>query len=390
MKNKYMKSELKIRMVVMFTMLLFLIQSTLQAQHSVARKWNEILLLAIRNDFARPPVHARNLFHVSAAMYDAWAAYDPVATPWLLGKWNGNFYCSFDGVSVPVNSIEAREAAISYAAYRIIAERFKNSPGRDVSLPAARDLMTELGYDPEYIEFDYTSGNPADLGNYIAKKLLEFGLQDGSNESGFYQSRFYSPSNPPLIMTDKGNPFLINPNRWQPLFLETFIDQSGNVVPSGAANFLSPEWGGVTPFSLKSSERVRYQRDGDTYEVYHDPGPPPLLQTDGGGTSSDYKWGFTLVSKWGAHLDHTDGVVWDVSPGSIGNVTVTPTTSAAMRSFYAEDQKQYLGSGHSINPKTGQPYASQLVPRGDYTRVWPSFGQMDPILKLHPDTGLPF
>ena len=29
-------------------------------QVSVAREWNEILLEAIRNDFARPTVHARN------------------------------------------------------------------------------------------------------------------------------------------------------------------------------------------------------------------------------------------------------------------------------------------------------------------------------------------
>ena len=46
---------------------------------SVARQWNEELLEAIRRDFARPTVHARNLFHVSAAMWDAWAAYDPQA-----------------------------------------------------------------------------------------------------------------------------------------------------------------------------------------------------------------------------------------------------------------------------------------------------------------------
>ena len=46
---------------------------------SVARQWNDELLEAIRNDFARPTVHARNLYHVAVAMWDAWAAYDPVA-----------------------------------------------------------------------------------------------------------------------------------------------------------------------------------------------------------------------------------------------------------------------------------------------------------------------
>ena len=42
---------------------------------SVARQWNEQMLSAIRLDYARPTVHARNLYHVSVAMWDAWAAY---------------------------------------------------------------------------------------------------------------------------------------------------------------------------------------------------------------------------------------------------------------------------------------------------------------------------
>ena len=56
------------------------------SQHSVAREWNEMLLTSIRGDFARPTVHARNLFHISSAMYDAWAAYDTLSENYLLGK----------------------------------------------------------------------------------------------------------------------------------------------------------------------------------------------------------------------------------------------------------------------------------------------------------------
>ena len=44
------------------------------ATHSVARIWNEATLPSIRHDWARPTVHARNLWHTSALMYDAWAA----------------------------------------------------------------------------------------------------------------------------------------------------------------------------------------------------------------------------------------------------------------------------------------------------------------------------
>ena len=54
--------------------------------HSVARMWNEVLLDAIRNDLARPTVHARNLFHTSILMYDSWAIYTPEAETYLLGK----------------------------------------------------------------------------------------------------------------------------------------------------------------------------------------------------------------------------------------------------------------------------------------------------------------
>ncbi|MEQ9166907.1 MAG: hypothetical protein RLO12_11660, partial [Fulvivirga sp.] len=65
---------------------LSLICSLAAAQHSVARKWNDALLDGIRTDFARPTVHARNIFHTSVAMYDAWAAFESEAKPYLLRR----------------------------------------------------------------------------------------------------------------------------------------------------------------------------------------------------------------------------------------------------------------------------------------------------------------
>ena len=38
---------------------------------TVARQWNAENLAAIRIDFPAPTVHARNLFHLSVAMWDA-------------------------------------------------------------------------------------------------------------------------------------------------------------------------------------------------------------------------------------------------------------------------------------------------------------------------------
>ena len=51
---------------------------------SVARRWDEALLDAIRRALPAPTVHARNLFHTSAAMWDAWAAYDPNAVGYFV------------------------------------------------------------------------------------------------------------------------------------------------------------------------------------------------------------------------------------------------------------------------------------------------------------------
>ena len=71
----------------LFFLLLFLFNiSSLESQNSVARNWNEELLEAIRNDYARPTVHARNLFHSSILMYDAWAIFDEDAETIFLGK----------------------------------------------------------------------------------------------------------------------------------------------------------------------------------------------------------------------------------------------------------------------------------------------------------------
>ncbi|MDG2152346.1 MAG: hypothetical protein P8K10_00250, partial [Crocinitomicaceae bacterium] len=73
------------------------------AQHSVAHDWNEILLEAIRNDFARPTVHARNLFHHSIIAYDAWAAYEPQRDTYFLGKTTHGYSCDFLGINIPLD-----------------------------------------------------------------------------------------------------------------------------------------------------------------------------------------------------------------------------------------------------------------------------------------------
>jgi len=348
----------------------------LNEERSVARLWNEALLTAIRTDYARPTVHARNLFHTSVVMYDAWAAYDDVATTYLLGKNLSGFSCSFDRVSLPTpaNKNELRKEAISYAAYRLLSHRFKRLPGVSNPQAAFDRFLTEFGYDPKFISTDYSSGSAAALGNYIAKCMIQFGLQDGANEKYAYVPLAYRPVNPYLAPSIAGNPEVVDPNRWQPLALEQYIDQSGNLLPSGVAEFLGPEWGRVEPFSLNKADAKVFKRKGFEYRVYHDPGVPPMIDLEnGGGRSDEYKWNFSLVSIWSSHLDHSDGVMWDISPGAMGNVQTLPKTYDEAQTFYDLMRGGDPGRGRSVNPHTGKPYKPNLVPRGDYGRVLAEF-----------------
>ena len=107
------------------------------AQHSVARAWDDTMLESIKRDRVRPPVQARNLFHLSVAMYDAWAAYDPAVRPYFFGE------------KISAKDVEAaRHESISYAAYRLMKHRFALSPNVAAINTILDARLTALGYAP--------------------------------------------------------------------------------------------------------------------------------------------------------------------------------------------------------------------------------------------------
>ena len=340
-----------------------------QPHHSVARKWNEVLLQAIRNDFARPTVHARNLFHTSAAMYDAWSAVTSSGDLWLLGRERAGETCSFDGFADAEDVQAAARAAISFAAYRMIRHRFRDSPGIADTYRDTDTLMQALSLDHGLDSLAYQSGSLEALGNYIADCYIRFGLADGANEENDYANRWYVPVNDPLEPALPGNPNITDLNRWQPLELEQFIDQSGHPV-SGTPEFLGPEWGAVVPFALREEDLTTYERDGFEYRVYHDPGEPPMI---GGRLAESYKWAFSLVAVWASHLSPDDRVMMDIAPSSIGNIQSYPSAFEDYPEFYNRESGGDPGTGYALNPTTGAPYAQQEVPRGDYSRVLAEF-----------------
>lgn len=366
------------------TLVIISVHSSSAQQNSVARQWSETQLSCIRKYFAKPTVHARHLSHVSVAMYDAWAVYDDEAQPYFLGQTWGGFNCPFNGIPMPADGdlIAAQEKAISYAAYRTLWNRYTIfAPGANLLTIQGylNDRMASLGYDTGITSIDYSDGDPAKLGNYIAAKLQEFALQDGSNQQNNYANLQYVPINGQLQPAFPGNPSVVDPNRWQALVLSQCIDQNNIPVecpPGTGTPALSHEWGNVTPFALTQDQADTLERDGLSWKVYLDPGAPPLLDTtvQTGLDESFFKWGYVMNIIWHSFHNNDDGVMIDASPNNIGGLNITsdaqlPQTFEDYQAFYNLFEGGVNDPGHSINPATGAAYEPQMVPRKDFTRV---------------------
>ena len=344
-----------------------------QAQeHTIAREWSEILLQSIRKDFARPTVHARNLWHSSALMYDLWAISDSIAEPYFLGNNVDGFDFPFEGFTFEDDPSEQLNEAICYAMYRFLSYRFEKSPEGNGAQSRFFTKMASSGYSVSVTSQDYSTGSAAALGNYFANLLIQYGQVDGSNELDTYENQYYEPINGPLVMAFPGNPDLEFPNSWQPLTLDVYIDQSGNEIPFNTPDFLSPEWGEVHNFAIPDSKKTIEERDGNDYTFFHDPGYPPYIDNMSVEESEAYKKGFGMVIQWSSHLDPSDNVMIDISPKSLGNAGELPDEENYY-DYYDFMEGGDPSMGHELNPTTGQPYEEQLVLRGDYTRVLAEF-----------------
>jgi len=299
----------------------------LAATQSVACVWNEAALEAIKIDFPHPPVHARNLFHLSTAMYDAWAAYDPIAVGYLMNE-----------TATSTNLVAAMQEAVSYAAYTVLTSRYALSLSATQSLMELETVMTNLHYDPTITTTLGTS--PAAVGNRAAAAALSFAIDDGSLETNNYEDSSYVPVNSPLIVAFAGT-ILLDPNRWQPLAFD-FAETQNGFEAELIQTFLGSQWNQVRPFALK--------RD-DPNGIYLDPGPPPFYQ---GAERNAFRSNNVEVLAFSALLDPDANEMIDISPGGPGK---------------NNPLGQHNGTGHPTNPVTGLAYASNVVNHADYGRV---------------------
>ncbi len=202
-------------------------------------QWNQLLLDAIKYSKTSPPLAARALAMVHTAMFDAWSVYDEDAISTTTAM-----YIKIK--EAPHCAKESQQKAFCYAAYRVLMELFW------LVLPAQnknifRNLMCDLGYDPEDTSLDITT--PQGIGNLSAKMTIEYRAGDGANPHGTLHMPCWSDYTgfTPVNPWDKLNDL----DHWQPLRKE---DAPGEFH---VQDFLVAHWGLVRPFALAYNWQFR-------------------------------------------------------------------------------------------------------------------------------------
>lgn len=317
-----------------------------EAEGSVARRWIEAVLDAVRRDLPAPTVHARNLYHLSAAMWDTWAAWSPgvghaLAIPPAPEE---------EIVSGP-DASTARRLAVARAAHDVLADRYADAVGGAASLAEAQRLLVACR-DGVTGQLDAGQRDTAEaLGATVAARVLEGTADDGAAQGGGMPPAV----NPPLPVSSPGAP-LVDPDRWQPLQLEAMVSQNGIPLEATTQSYLGWGWGGVTPFAPAA----------EVAAAVADVGPPPRTDDPDGGAALVAQVVEVIAAS--SHLDPRDGVVIDISPGTMGDSTLG-----------TDD-----GTGHDRNPATGEAYDEQPVPRADHGRAIAEFWADGPTSETPP------
>jgi hypothetical protein len=190
-------------------------------------RWDRVLLEAIRHTRSGPTVAARALAVLHTCMYDAWAAYDPVAVGTRLGP----------ALRRPPEerTAVAQEEAMSRAARLAAVDLFPPLA------PRFDAVLAEEGFDPA------GRSPPADVAARACAAVLDFRHRDGANQLGdepgssgapYSDWTGYQPVNGPDHVDD--------PDRWQP---QRVPDGRGGAA---VQQFVTPQWGRVVPFAPRA------------------------------------------------------------------------------------------------------------------------------------------
>ena len=378
------------KLIIIFCFFIFN-SSHSQEDHSVAKEWIDIILNMIIEDGQGPTVQARNLFHTSVAMHDAWAAYDKDQETYFLGKEYHGFQLPFnpDFKRVSKNTDSLRKIAIAHAAFGVIHGRYNQYASKVRTIDYLYEKIEELGYNIKPRSKNYEDGSPEALGNYIANYIIELGDNDNSREDDRHESETYNNVNINIRPDLPGTGVLKNPNKWQPIEVRPYIEVKGNdktlkdwnyLLIDGNTQFLTSFWGEVFPFALPYSDNG----------LYFDPGSPPLFHKNDSISSEQYQWGFQMVQDWSGYLDPKNNNVWDISPKGITSMDDhLPETFQEYKDYYNSIKENKRGKTIK-NPHSKEYYQKNQAKQGDYIRVIAEFWVDGPNTKSPPGHWLEF
>ena len=304
---------------------------------SISVLWDQAAQQAVINTAVGPTIASRAYSMVHTAIFDAWAAYAPTPIATQLG----------DDLQRPEEEItEAnKEKAMSFAAYRVLIALFPDQT--DIF----NELIAELGFDPHNPTTDPTTA--AGVGNVSAQALLAFRSEDGSNQNGddpngtlgvpYADNSGYEPVNPP------GAPIAIE--HWTPerVPLDAEPGEEDRIQ-----EFLTPQWGNVTPFALESGAQFRPEA------------PEPFLLVEG---EVDLEARTITLTNTGSVVPITKDLIGDViNPEFVAQAEAIVEVSANL----TDEQKLVAefwedGAGTSFPPGTWMTFGQFVSARDNNT-----------------------
>ncbi|QYF92505.1 vanadium-dependent haloperoxidase [Massilia sp. PAMC28688] len=210
----------------------------------VTVSWNNVALSATRTAAMPPTVASRVLAIVHTAIFNAWAAYDPVALSTRHGA----------AMRRPAaeHTLPYQVMALSYAAHGVLRDLF---PAQGEVFDAH---LKALGYEPAPAVTE--PHLPQGVGLLSAAALLAWMHGDGANQLGtrsasgiaYADYTGYTPNNAPLLIgQDTPRDAIARPDRWQPL---AWRDAGGALR---IQTYATPFWGSVRPFALERGDQFR-------------------------------------------------------------------------------------------------------------------------------------
>ncbi|MEL6576432.1 MAG: DUF6851 domain-containing protein [Pseudomonadota bacterium] len=202
------------------------------ASPSVSVIWDRAVQEAVIEASPGPTIASRAYSIVHTAMFEAWAAYDPLAVGWAS---NGPGQRPLEE-----NTDANKLVAMSYAAFVALIDLFPDQRA------LFEEVMSDLGLPAAIETLPLVEGSPTAVGIAAGNAVVDDRAEDGANQAnGYADTTGYEPFNPsPLEVNDI--------TRWTP--------ENVPVDPEDAdpeQSFLTPHWGEVETFGIEDGAALR-------------------------------------------------------------------------------------------------------------------------------------